>query len=132
MNISQRGHDIQASRSGNSSPTPTRPKPGGSRSSTSTSAIPTFPPRARDGHVPPVEPARPRLRAGPGLLELREAVTRYFAKYDIPLGPDEVLITTGGSEAIHFTFSVIGDVGDEIVIPEPYYTTTTATPPSPG
>ncbi len=49
-------------------------------------------------------------------------MTRYFAKYDIPLGPDEVLITTGGSEAIHFTFSVIGDVGDEIVIPEPYYT----------
>ena len=68
--------------------------------------------------------SQPVLGYGPaqGFLELREAVTRYFAKYDIPLGPDEVLITTGGSEAIHFTFSVIGDVGDEIVIPEPYYT----------
>ncbi|MBN2266047.1 MAG: pyridoxal phosphate-dependent aminotransferase [Candidatus Aminicenantes bacterium] len=68
--------------------------------------------------------SQPVLGYGPaqGFLELREAVTRYFAKYDIPLGPDDVLITNGGSEAIHFTFSIVGDVGDEVVIPEPYYT----------
>jgi aspartate aminotransferase len=68
--------------------------------------------------------SQPVLAYGPaqGFLELREAVTRYFAKYDIPLEADNVLITTGGSEAIHFTFSILGDVGDEVVIPEPYYT----------
>jgi len=64
------------------------------------------------------------LSYGPaqGFLELRQAVARYFGNYHIPLDADNVLITTGGSEAIHFAFSVVGDVGDEIVIPEPYYT----------
>ncbi len=64
------------------------------------------------------------LSYGPaqGFLELRQAVARYFGNYDIPLEADEIIITTGGSEAIHFSFSVVGDVGDEIVIPEPYYT----------
>jgi len=63
-----------------------------------------------------------RLRPGPGFSSCARPSPAIFAKYGIPLGPDEVLITTGGSEAIHFTFSVIGDVGDEVIIPEPYYT----------
>ncbi len=66
----------------------------------------------------------PVLGYGPaqGFLELRQAIARYFGHYGISLGADDVLITTGGSEAIHFTFSVVADVGDEIIIPEPYYT----------
>jgi len=66
----------------------------------------------------------PVLGYGPaqGFLELRQAVARYFANYGIRLDADNVLITNGGSEAIHFSFSIVGDVGDEIVIPEPYYT----------
>jgi aspartate aminotransferase len=57
-----------------------------------------------------------------GFVELRQAMVRYFGAYRIPLQADDILITTGGSEAIHFAFSVVGDPGDEILIPEPYYT----------
>lgn len=64
------------------------------------------------------------LSYGPsqGLPELREEISRYFREYGIDLGMEDVLITLGGSEAIHFAFSVIADPGDEIIIPEPYYT----------
>ena len=68
--------------------------------------------------------ADPVLSYGPaqGFLELRKAVARYYGFYGISLEADDVLVTTGGSEAIHFAFSVVADIGDEIVIPEPYYT----------
>lgn len=64
------------------------------------------------------------LSYGPaqGFLELRQAIADYFASYSIPLGPDNVIITLGGSEAIHFSFSVVADPGHEIIIPEPFYT----------
>ncbi len=64
------------------------------------------------------------LSYGPaqGFLELRQAIADYFGHYGIPLKADNVIITTGGSEAIHFSFSAVADPGDEIVIPEPYYT----------
>jgi len=64
------------------------------------------------------------LAYGPsdGLPELREAMVDYFARYEIPLEPRDVLITNGGSEAILFAFNVVADQGDEILIPEPFYT----------
>jgi aspartate aminotransferase len=66
----------------------------------------------------------PVLAYGPsdGLFELREAMCDYFARYDIALDPAEILITNGGSEAILFAFCVVADAGDEILIPEPFYT----------
>jgi len=64
------------------------------------------------------------LSYGPaqGFLELRQAIADYFNGYKIPLTSEDVLITCGGSEAILFAFVVIGDPGDEIIIPEPFYT----------
>jgi aspartate aminotransferase len=64
------------------------------------------------------------LSYGPaqGFLELRQAIADYFVDYDIPLTPENVIITVGGSEAIHFSFSVVADPGEEIIIPEPFYT----------
>ncbi len=64
------------------------------------------------------------LAYGPsqGLLALREEITRYFAKYNITISPDEVVVTTGGSEAIMFALMAIGDSGDEVLVPEPFYT----------
>lgn len=64
------------------------------------------------------------LSYGPsqGLPELREEIAKYFREYGIDLSMENVLITLGGSEAIHFAFSVMADPGDEIIIPEPYYT----------
>jgi aspartate aminotransferase len=64
------------------------------------------------------------LAYGPsdGLPELRAAMVAYFARYEIALEPRDVLITNGGSEAILFAFNVVADDGEEIIIPEPFYT----------
>lgn len=64
------------------------------------------------------------LAYGPsdGLPELRAAMVDYFARYAIALDPGDVLITNGGSEAILFAFNVVADDGQEIIIPEPFYT----------
>jgi aspartate aminotransferase len=64
------------------------------------------------------------LAYGPaqGFLELRQAIADYFGTHHIPLTAENVIITCGGSEAILFAFSVVADPGDEIIIPEPFYT----------
>jgi len=64
------------------------------------------------------------LSYGPaqGFLELREAIAAYYGHYGIPLTAENVIITCGGSEAIHFSFSAVADPGEEIIIPEPFYT----------
>lgn len=68
--------------------------------------------------------SEPVLAYGPsdGLPELKAAMCEYFARYHIALRPEEVLITTGGSEAIMFAFNAVADDGEEIIIPEPFYT----------
>jgi len=64
------------------------------------------------------------LSYGPaqGFLELRQAIADYFNSYDISLHSENVIITVGGSEAVHFAFSVVADPGEEIIVPEPFYT----------
>lgn len=64
------------------------------------------------------------LSYGPaqGFLDLRQAMADYFCAYNIPLNSENVIITTGGSEAIHFAISAVADSGTEIIIPEPFYT----------
>jgi aspartate aminotransferase len=64
------------------------------------------------------------LSYGPsdGMEELKKAMITYFSHYKINLELKDIVISTGGSEAISFTFNVIGDQGDEIIIPEPFYT----------
>lgn len=64
------------------------------------------------------------LSYGPaqGFLELRQAIADYFTSYNISLTPENIIITIGGSEAIHFAFSVAADPGGEIIVPEPFYT----------
>lgn len=57
----------------------------------------------------------------PGTPELIDAVRGYYARLDVCLDPEDVLITTGGSEALLFTCLSILDPGTEVVIPEPYY-----------
>ena len=68
--------------------------------------------------------SEPVLAYGPsdGLPELKAAMCEYFARYHIALRPEEVLITTGGSEAIMFAFNAVADDGEEIIVPEPFYT----------
>jgi len=64
------------------------------------------------------------LSYGPaqGFLDLRQAIADYFRSYSIEASADNITITVGGSEAIHFAFSVAADPGEDIIIPEPFYT----------
>lgn len=57
-----------------------------------------------------------------GLPELKEAIATYFKRFSVEVSPSEVFVTTGGSEAIQFAFTVVGDYGEEILVPEPFYT----------
>jgi len=63
------------------------------------------------------------LAYGPsnGLPELRETVAQYYQSFGADIVPENVFITTGGSEAILFTYMVLADTGDEFLIPEPVY-----------
>ena len=56
-----------------------------------------------------------------GILSYREKMVGYYEKYDIHVNSDEIIITTGGSEAVLFAFMSCLNPGDEIIIPEPAY-----------
>jgi aspartate aminotransferase len=56
-----------------------------------------------------------------GILSFREKLTAYYAKFNIPATVDDIIITTGGSEAVLFSFMACLDPGDEIIVPEPAY-----------
>ncbi|MDC1167528.1 pyridoxal phosphate-dependent aminotransferase [Flavobacteriaceae bacterium] len=51
----------------------------------------------------------------------REKLTNYYKKNNIDITPQNIIATTGGSEALLFTMGSITDPGDEIIIPEPFY-----------
>ena len=57
----------------------------------------------------------------PGIPQLIEAVRKYFGRIDVNLEPNDILITTGGSEALLFTCLSILDPGTEVIVPEPFY-----------
>lgn len=56
-----------------------------------------------------------------GILSYREKLVGYYEKYHIHISPDDIIITTGGSEAVLFAFMSCLNPGDEIIIPEPAY-----------
>ena len=56
-----------------------------------------------------------------GFQSYREKLVGYYKKYDIYLSPDDIIVTTGGSEAVLFAFLSCLNPGDEIIIPEPSY-----------
>lgn len=56
-----------------------------------------------------------------GYLSLRKALVNYYERYQIKLSPDEIIITSGGSEAVLFAFMSCLDPGDEIIVSEPAY-----------
>ena len=57
----------------------------------------------------------------PGIPELIDAIQGYYDKLNMHFEKSEILITTGGSEALAITLQCILDDGDEILIPEPFY-----------
>ena len=56
-----------------------------------------------------------------GFLRYREKLTHYYEKFDIHLSADDIIITSGGSEAVLFAFLSCLNPGDEIIVPEPAY-----------
>jgi aspartate aminotransferase len=56
-----------------------------------------------------------------GSEEYRVKLAKYYVKNNIPVTANNLVITTGGSEALLFTMGSITDPGDEIIIPEPFY-----------
>lgn len=57
-----------------------------------------------------------------GLWEYREALVSYYKRFNIHINSEEILVTHGGSEAIIFAMMATMDPGEEIIIPEPFYT----------
>jgi aspartate aminotransferase len=56
-----------------------------------------------------------------GMISYRKKLVEYYKKVGISVTPEEMIVTTGGSEAILFALSACLDPGDEIIIPEPFY-----------
>ncbi len=63
------------------------------------------------------------LAYGPsiGIPVLRESICGYYSRSGISIEPDQVMITTGGSEAVIFSMMATCDPGDEIICFEPFY-----------
>ena len=56
-----------------------------------------------------------------GFLSYRQKLVDYYAKFNINVTADDIIITTGGSEAVLFAFLSCLNPGDEIIVPEPAY-----------
>lgn len=56
-----------------------------------------------------------------GYISYREKMVDYYAKNNIHISADQIIVATGASEALLFTMQSIMDPGDEVIIPEPFY-----------
>ncbi len=57
-----------------------------------------------------------------GLLELREAICKHYLKtYDVPVSPDQVVITSGTSPAMLLIFSALVEKGEQVIFSDPHY-----------
>lgn len=56
-----------------------------------------------------------------GLLSLRKKLREYYKRFNIDVDVEDIIVTTGGSEAVLFAFMACLDPGDEIIVPEPAY-----------
>ncbi len=57
-----------------------------------------------------------------GDMPLRQGLVQYYKRLGVDVEASDILITTGGSEALLFSFMTLCDPDDEIIVPEPYYT----------
>ena len=56
-----------------------------------------------------------------GFASYRDKLAQYYKRNDIDVAPSDIIVSTGGSEALLFAMGSITDPGDEIIIPEPFY-----------
>lgn len=68
-------------------------------------------------HAPPIVAYSPSQ----GLAHARRALCGYYARCGIALSPEQIVLTTGGSEGLVFSLMTLCDPGDEFLVPEPFY-----------
>lgn len=56
-----------------------------------------------------------------GYLGYRNKIADYYKKFGVNVEGTDIIVTTGGSEALLFAFGTVMDAGDEVIIPEPFY-----------
>ena len=56
-----------------------------------------------------------------GSDEYRNKIANYYSQHDIEVTKSDIIVTTGGSEALLFAFGSVMDTDDEVIIPEPFY-----------
>ncbi len=56
-----------------------------------------------------------------GIISYRRKLCEYYAKHDIHINPEDIIVTAGASEAILFAVQTCLNPGDEVIIPEPFY-----------
>lgn len=56
-----------------------------------------------------------------GVDSLRTQIVNYYKKHNIQVESNQIIVTSGGSEALKYVVATIANSGDEIIIPEPYY-----------
>lgn len=61
-----------------------------------------------------------------GIKSLKSKLASYYHRFNIDVTEEDIIITTGGSEAVNFAFMSCLDPGDEIIVPEPAYANYTA------
>lgn len=61
-----------------------------------------------------------------GIKSLRVKLAEYYKRFKINVEPSDIIVTSGGSEAVNFAFMSCLDPGDEIIVPEPAYANYTA------
>jgi aspartate aminotransferase len=57
-----------------------------------------------------------------GTQSYLQKLEKYYKEHSIDVNAEDILVTVGGSEAILFSLMAIGDYGDDVLIPEPFYT----------
>jgi aspartate aminotransferase len=56
-----------------------------------------------------------------GFESYRKKLSQYYINHGLPINTEDIIITTGGSEALLFAMGTCLDQGDEVIIPEPFY-----------
>ena len=67
-----------------------------------------------------------------GIPELREAIVNYYSKYGVNYDPDQVLVTSGGSPALHMVNTSLLEPGDEVLVFDPSFSRYFSEPPTLG
>lgn len=56
-----------------------------------------------------------------GFESYREGLSKYYSEYNVNVNKEQILVTTGGSEALYMAMMSCFNPGDEVIIPEPFY-----------